>query len=120
MKLEHLLIISLISVVLLIGANGCGSDVQDNQKGILGDNERFVETISINGIDKHQEVSNVNPVKLVISGQRVTIDVKEGTIVDEIVISGIDISINLQEGSSPKITDSGIRTKINYSTSVES
>jgi len=72
------------------------------------------ETITISGVDKNQEISNNVPIKLVISGVRNTITIKENTQVNEIIVSGTDITIYLPEGNNPKITDSGIRTKISY------
>lgn len=84
-------------------------DNENNDNSILNE-----ETISISGIDKIQEISNNAPIKLVISGIRNTITVKKNTQVNQIIVSGIDIIIYLPEGNSPKITDSGIRTKISY------
>lgn len=45
---------------------------------------------------------------------RNTITVKENTSVNQIIINGVDITINLSEGTHPEITDNGVRTKIEY------
>ncbi len=85
------------------------ADNEDNDNSILDE-----ETITISGVDKIQEISNNAPIKLVISGVRNTITIKENTQVNQIIVSGVDITIYLPEGNNPKITDSGVRTKISY------
>ena len=73
-----------------------------------------VNTITISGVGKVQEVSSDVPIVLVVSGVNNIITIKEGTTVDQLVVSGVDIEINLPKGSQPIIVDSGVRTKIKY------
>ena len=81
----------------------------NNDNSILNE-----ETIAISGVGKVLEISNNAPIKLMISGVQNTITIKENTQVNQIIISGVDITIYLPEGNYPKILDSGVRTKINY------
>ncbi len=113
------LILIFIVAIVLIGTNNQNLNSNENQGNSNYDNNyagnsNSVKTITISGVDKSQEISDTTPIKLVISGVRNTITIKENTPIDEIIVSGVDITIYLPQGNNPKITDSGIRTKISY------
>ncbi len=70
------------------------------------------KTFHISGIDKEETVSSDVPIILFVSGIRVVVRVEENTVVQELVVSGIDVTVYLPKGSNPEIDDSGIRTRI--------
>lgn len=107
------LILIFIVAIVFIGTNNENQE-NSNEDNNYADNLDSVKTITISGVDKTQEVFDSAPIRLVISGVRNTITVKENTQVNEIIVSGTDIKIYLPEGNSPKVTDSGIRTEITY------
>ncbi len=73
-----------------------------------------IKEIVISGIDKIEEVYSDVPVDLIISGIRNKVTVLEGTEINSITISGVDITLILPKGSHPEIADSGIDTQIKY------
>lgn len=109
----------ILIITILFGWNLTNESSNNNYKYDNNDarNNTLIsdeKTITISGVDNSQEISNDVPIKLVISGVRNTITIKENTQVTEIIVSGTDIIIYLPEGNNPKITDNGIRTKISY------
>ena len=115
-----IIIVALILVfigVIYFGGNQNNENYNYDNNDADDNNDNSIlneETITISGVDKVQEISNNVPIKLVISGVRNTITIKENTQVNQIIVSGVDITIYLPEGNNPKITDSGVRTKISY------
>ena len=70
------------------------------------------KTISIDGINKYEEISSDVPVVLIIDGIDNTIKIKNNTKVKKIEISGINITVYLPRDCYPEIEDDGINTKI--------
>jgi len=70
------------------------------------------KTITIDGIDKYEEISSDVPIILVVEGIGNIIKIKDNTEVKKIKISGIDITIYLPLDCYPEIEDDGIDTKI--------
>jgi len=70
------------------------------------------KTISIDGIDKHEEISSDVPVVLIIDGIDNTIKIKNNTRIKKIEINGINITVYLPRDCHPEIEDDGINTKI--------
>jgi hypothetical protein len=116
----QIIIVALILVfigIIYFGGNQNNENYNYDNNYAEDNNDNLIlneETITISGVDKVQEISNNAPIKLVISGVRNTITIKENTQVNQIIVSGVDITIYLPEGNNPKITDSGVRTKISY------
>jgi|GEM_PF-4905883 ABC-type Fe3+-hydroxamate transport system substrate-binding protein len=81
---------------------------------ISGCAQQNIKTITISGIDQKAEISNENPVELVISGINNEVTVLEGTEVVKIILSGDDCIVNLPLGSNPEIDKSGINNQIKY------
>lgn len=103
---KTILFILIISILLISGCYELQS--QSTQP------KEEIKEISISGVDKEQEISSDIPVNLTIRGVRNKVTIKENTSVNKITISGVDITIYLPEGTYPEISDSGVRTKIEY------
>ena len=106
--MNKILAFAFVMSVLIFGCVLLESDNSPDTK------KTDVKKIDLSGKGQIQEISSETPVLLVVSGVNNTITVKEGTSVQEIDISGVDIKIKLPHGATPKITDSGIRTQITY------
>jgi|SRR3989338_9790191 len=97
------------------GQNGEVNSAEESDTNMPTENDKISEQLyTISGVDEYQEISSEQPIKLVLSGTRNEVSVLDGTQVNSIVVSGIDNKINLPKESNPEITDSGLRTQINY------
>ena len=69
---------------------------------------------TISGVGQRIEISEVCPVRLVISGVDNEIYIHRGTAVTEIIVSGVSNTIYLPRGVSPRIVKSGVEVNIIY------
>jgi hypothetical protein len=108
--------LSFILILLcVLNISGCYYGGKDSgQSGIDTYSQTEVKEISINGIDKIQEISSDIPVKLDINGIGHQITIKKGTVVNSIDVNGQNITIRLPEGANPEINDNGIDIQIIY------
>lgn len=73
-----------------------------------------IDTIAITGLNQVKEISNENPIAILISGMDNEIKIIKGTEVKTIVISGNRNIILLPEGSSPELIDGGLNNQLKY------